>query len=109
MRPELSSSSFGSTARAVTRAPIFPGARVTALSGRPSARGAAHREVREKLGVLLTDPFEELGVFGGSSLYTVDYPGWGPTTYEVTMFATISRRRSEHQDHDQESSPQANA
>lgn len=57
-----------------------------------STRGAAVREVEEEIGVLLTERLHKLGVFGGSSLYTVDYPDWGPTTYEVTMYATIVRQ-----------------
>ncbi len=58
-----------------------------------SARDAAVREVSEELGLRLTEQLHELGVLGGSPSYTVDYPDWGPTTYEVTMFVTVVRRR----------------
>ncbi|SDT42581.1 NUDIX domain-containing protein [Microlunatus soli] len=56
-----------------------------------SAPNAAIREVREELGLELAGQIQELGVFGDSPIYTVNYPDWGPTTYEVTMFATILR------------------
>ena len=57
-----------------------------------SSREAAVREVLEEVGVRLSGDLHELGVFGGSSLYTVSYPGWGPTSYEVTMYAAIVHR-----------------
>lgn len=54
-----------------------------------SARGAALREVREEVGLVLED-VEILGTFGGSPIYTVEYADGSSESYSVTMFGHVA-------------------